>query len=230
MMEQEQTKKPIYKKVWFWLLIVAILIIIGAVTEGPNKVDNTQVNQYKSEDKVEQGKTESKVEVIVIDFSAMQKAEIEAWCNTNKIKCNITEEYSDTVGKGMFVSQSSAANSIIYQGDQVTIVYSLGKKPTTEYKNALKKAESYSKNMHMSKQKIYDQLTSEYGEKFPADAAQYAIDNIQADWNANALAKAKSYQNNMNMSKQRIYTQLTSEYGEKFTKEQAQYAIDHLED
>ena len=82
----------------------------------------------------------------------------------------------------------------------------------------------------MSKKAIYDQLTSEYGEKFPADAAQYAIDNIQADWNANALEKAKSYQKLMSMSKSAIYDQLISEYGEKFTKEQAQYAIDHLQD
>ncbi len=32
--------------------------------------------------------------------------------------------------------------------------------------------------MHMSKQRIYDQLTSEYGEKFDAEATQYAIDNL----------------------------------------------------
>lgn len=48
--------------------------------------------------------------------------------------------------------------------------------------------------MHMSKKGIYDQLVSEYGEQFSAEAAQYAIDNMKADWNANALAKAKSYQ------------------------------------
>lgn len=98
----------------------------------------------------------------------------------------------------------------------------------TEYKNALKKAESYSKIMHMSKMKIYDQLTSEYGEKFPPEAAQYAVDNLKADYNANALAKAKEYQKTMNMSKSAIYDQLTSEYGEKFTPEEAQYAIDNL--
>ena len=84
--------------------------------------------------------------------------------------------------------------------------------------------------MHMSKQGIYDQLTSEYGEKFDEASAQYAIDNMQADWNANALEKAKSYQNTMNMSKRAIYDQLVSEYGEKFTAEEAQYAIDHLDD
>lgn len=97
-----------------------------------------------------------------------------------------------------------------------------------EYKNALKKAEIYSKTMHMSKQAIYDQLVSEYGENFPAEAAQYAIDNIKADWNQNALKKAKTYQETMSMSNQAIYNQLISEYGEKFTTEEAQYAIDNL--
>ena len=102
-------------------------------------------------------------------------------------------------------------------------------KVPTEYRNALKKAETYSEMMHMSKKGIYDQLTSEYGEKFDADAAQYAIDNVTADWNANALAKAKEYQKTLAMSKSAIYDQLTSEYGEKFTAEEAQYAVDNLE-
>ena len=83
--------------------------------------------------------------------------------------------------------------------------------------------------MHMSKARLYKQLTSEYGEKFPADAAQYAVENVSADWNANALETAKSYYNNMSMSKDRVYQQLVSEYGEQFTPEEAQYAIDHLE-
>ena len=47
-----------------------------------------------------------------------------------------------------------------------------------EYRNALRSAKTYSDMMHMSKQGIYDQLTSEYGEKFDAEAAQYAIDNL----------------------------------------------------
>lgn len=83
--------------------------------------------------------------------------------------------------------------------------------------------------MHMSKKGIYDQLTSEYGENFPADAAQYAIDNIKADWNANALETAKTYYKDMSMSKNAVYDQLISEYGEQFTESEAQYAIDHLD-
>lgn len=99
----------------------------------------------------------------------------------------------------------------------------------TEYLNALTKAETYSEYMHMSKKSIYDQLVSEYGENFPEDAAQYAIDNLVADWNANALEKAKIYYEDMSMSKSAVYEQLISEYGEQFTESEAQYAIDHLE-
>jgi len=97
-----------------------------------------------------------------------------------------------------------------------------------EYLSALKKAEIYSQTMHMSKVAIYDQLVSEYGENFAEDAAQYAIDNIKADWNANALAKAETYSKQMNMSKAAIYDQLVSEHGEKFTEKEAQYAVDNL--
>ncbi|MDO5029548.1 MAG: Ltp family lipoprotein [Corynebacterium sp.] len=97
-----------------------------------------------------------------------------------------------------------------------------------EYKSALRKAKTYSEMMHMSKQGIYDQLTSEYGEKFSAEAAQYAMDNLEADWNNNALEKARSYQDSMAMSPDAIYEQLTSEYGEQFTPEEAQYAVDNL--
>lgn len=99
----------------------------------------------------------------------------------------------------------------------------------TEYKSALKKAISYSDSMNMSKRAIYEQLTSEYGEKFSEDAAQYAIDNMVEDWKGNALKKAQSYQKEMSMSPAAIYDQLISEYGERFTEEEAQYAIDNLE-
>ncbi|GAA1941327.1 hypothetical protein GCM10009689_23080 [Brevibacterium antiquum] len=97
-----------------------------------------------------------------------------------------------------------------------------------EYTSALTSAETYSDMMHMSKQGIFDQLTSEYGGQFTDDAAQYAVDNIDADWNSNALESAKTYQNEMAMSPAAIHDQLTSEYGGQFTTSQADYAIEHL--
>lgn len=84
--------------------------------------------------------------------------------------------------------------------------------------------------MHMSKQGIYDRLVSEYGEQFSEEAAQYAIDNLDADFKQNALEKARIYQETMDMSPEAIRDQLTSEYGEQFTQEEADYAIEHLND
>ena len=96
----------------------------------------------------------------------------------------------------------------------------------TEYKNALKTAKSYDKTLYMSKQGLYDQLTSEF-EQFTPEAAQHAVDNVGANWKENALKTAESYQKLANMSSNDIYDQLTSKW-EQFTPEEAQYAIDNL--
>lgn len=98
----------------------------------------------------------------------------------------------------------------------------------SEYDSALRSAETYSDTMHMSKAGIFDQLTSEYGGQFTDEAAQYAIDNVDADWNDNALESAKTYQETMAMSPAAIHDQLTSQHGGQFTQEEADYAIDNL--
>lgn len=209
-------------------IVFAIFFIIVASNSGENTAtnDSSSSNNNNSTPSTEV----SKKKVTIIDFSSMKEHEILIWCNDNNLTCNFKREYSNTVVKDGFIKQSINAEEQVLENTKITITYSLGKEPTMGQKNALKKAESYSKLMHMSKAKIYEQLTSEYGEGFTAEEAQYAIDNIEADWKANALAKAKSYQTTMNMSKSRIYEQLTSQYGEGFTAEEAQYAIDNLAD
>lgn len=127
--------------------------------------------------------------------------------------CGDSSEPTDASGGNEAVTEEQATEDNVSQ----------------EFKNALKTAQQYSDTMHMSKAGIYDQLTSEYGEGFPEDAAQYAVDNVKADWNENALKMAESYYKDMAMSKDAVYEQLISEYGEKFTEEQAQYAVDNLE-
>lgn len=97
-----------------------------------------------------------------------------------------------------------------------------------EFENALASAESYLEWTSFSKKGLYDQLTSEYGEGFPEDAAQYAVDNVDADWKAEAVEAAELYYYDMNMSKSGVWDQLTSEYGEQFTEAEADYAIGQL--
>lgn len=98
----------------------------------------------------------------------------------------------------------------------------------TEYKSALKSAENYNKIIPMSKAGLFAQLTSEAGDKFSEKAAQYAVDNIKADWNANALKSAKNYQEMMAMSPEAIREQLVSDAGDKYTAEEADYAVKNL--
>ena len=167
-----KNKKPIYKRVWFW--VIAIIIVIGA-TGGSGTDDSKEINSENIESKQEVSQNN------IENTNDENKSE-------NKVEDNIP----------------------------------------TEYKSALRKAKLYADTMNMSKAGLYDQLTSEYGEKFTVEAAQYAIDNITVDWKENALKKAKSYQETMSMSPAAIYDQLISEYGEKFTAEEAQYAIDNL--
>nr|WP_256277931.1 Ltp family lipoprotein [Staphylococcus sp. HMSC071G07] len=103
------------------------------------------------------------------------------------------------------------------------------KNATKEQTAALNSAKTYADTMHMSKNGIYQQLTSDAGDKFSEEDAQYAVDNLKADYKKNALESAKSYQEDQNMSKDSIYNQLISDAGDKFTEEEAQYAVDHLD-
>lgn len=71
-------------------------------------------------------------------------------------------------------------------------------------------------------------MYSVFEKLFSEEAAQYAVDNLQADYKENALEKAKQYQEQMAISSDAIRDQLISENGEKFTEEEAECAIANL--
>lgn len=220
-------KKPFYKQWWFWVIVVLVLVI--GVGDSSTETNTENSSNSGSPSVSSECSDDEKVEIV--DLSSMKANDIAKWAKDNGLDYKVGDaDYSETVARESMLSQSINPGEKVCKGTTLTVTYSLGKEPTKSQKNALTKAKSYSDNMHMSKAKIYNQLTSEYGEGFSAEDAQYAIDNLVADYKANALAKAKSYQENMHMSKSRIYDQLTSEYGEEFTAEEAQYAIDNLPD
>ncbi len=98
--------------------------------------------------------------------------------------------------------------------------------------NSLAHAISYLYTGHMSKQGLYDQLTSEYGSQMTVDEANNAINRIDplVNWNNLAILSAKSYRETGNLTGQALIDQLTSEYGSRFTPEQAQYGVLHIDD
>lgn len=230
---QPKPKKPIWKKWWFWVIIVVVVLAIAGMGGNNNSQSGSSTATSSSTQSVTPKKN-AKLTGITAAYNGSIKDGEQVTDKTSGI--TVTAKYDDGTTKnvtGWKIQNPGAVNinaptefTIEYEGQTAKV--SIQAQPPVEYQNALNKAKSYSDMMHMSKQGIYDQLTSEYGEKFPAEAAQYAVDHLQADYNANALAKAKSYQEMMSMSSAAIYDQLVSSAGEKFTPEEAQYAIDNL--
>lgn len=91
-----------------------------------------------------------------------------------------------------------------------------------EFSNALKAAESYLSYSAFSQSGLKAQLIYE---KYPDDAAQYAVDNVKTDWNENALKAAKSYLDYSAFSDDGLREQLAYE---NYTPEQIEYAMGHL--
>ena len=213
-------KKQPKKKALCMILAGFLVFAYASSISNPEPIDSSP--------EVSTTKKVKKKEVEKVEVADLSQTDAQAWCDQNGFQLSKEEDFSDSIAQGGFISQSPQAGTKLEKGSTVTVHYSKGKEPTMEDKNVLAKAEVYSSTMHMSKSRIYRQLTSSYGEGFPPEAAQYAVDHLVADYKANALEKAKDYQTTMNMSKSRIYNQLTSNYGEGFTAEEAQYAVDHL--
>ncbi len=97
---------------------------------------------------------------------------------------------------------------------------------------AVKAAKNYLAISAFSHQGLVDQLTSEYGDQFTNEQAQYAVsyleDNGLVDWNEQAVKSAQNYMEFGSFSRAKLMEQLTSEHGEGFTEEQAEYALEEI--
>ena len=69
-----------------------------------------------------------------------------------------------------------------------------------KYYQALNRANAYSDTLHMPKADIYEQLISAYGDYFPADAAQYAVDHLTNVWEPEEPEPVPTAQDNTEMA------------------------------
>jgi uncharacterized lipoprotein YddW (UPF0748 family) len=95
------------------------------------------------------------------------------------------------------------------------------------YRNALATAHDYVDGQDFSKEGLYDQLHSRYGEGFSAKAARYGVNHVHANWSKEALGAATSYVHSGDFSKAGLHDQLTSD-SEQYTDGQADYALKHV--
>ena len=92
----------------------------------------------------------------------------------------------------------------------------------TEYANVVKTARNYLDFMAFSRKGLIDQLVYE---GYSQESAEYAVDNIGADWNQQCAKKAKDYLDYMSFSRDGLYQQLAYE---GFTDEQIQYGLSQV--
>jgi hypothetical protein len=80
-----------------------------------------------------------------------------------------------------------------------------------------------------SEQGLLSQLTSKFGEGFSTSDAEFAINDLNPNWDQQAVDSAEGYlSGGQGFSEQGLLQQLTSTAGEGFTEAQADYAISHL--
>lgn len=205
--------KQMLSKSWLlWSLTALLIVMIGGFLNhrshqkpelNVRTEHSSSAKPKKAAPKVVSKKKKVKVEKDPVESNPVEPKETEA---------NVTEQNNDADTQAAAEPEPAAPARPAVPSD---------------YLEALNDARDYSSYMHMSRQGIYEQLVSEYGEGHSAAAAQYAVDNLQADYNYNALQSAKTYQE-MGMSPEEIREQLISSYGEGFTEAEANYAVANL--
>lgn len=206
---EKEVKEPIYKKMWFWMIIASITLIVGvsfSLVDEKNRIANSKIEESS-----------------ISEPDDSERSEIDRRASEAELKRLQSLEAANPQSE----SSNSEVQSIPSSSSQTSTTPATSTVPT-EYLTALNRATKYSAKLSLSKTGIYKQLTSEYGDKYPPEAAQYAIDHLVTDFNSNALDRATYYQSKMDMSLEAIRDQLISDYGDGFTPEEADYAIQHL--
>lgn len=101
-------------------------------------------------------------------------------------------------------------------------------KATLGQRQALRSAQSYIELTGFSRAGLIRQLTSTAGDGFKRSDAEYAVDHVDANWNAEAVESAKSYLELTSFSRASLIRQLSSSAGAGFTLKQATYAADKV--
>mgnify|MGYP003376276011 FL=1 len=221
-MKNNTQERNYFIKIWFWIVIIMIIVAWMIFAINNDRKTNKTSSRYDNILNNSQNDTENileteKKEVVLIDFSTMSKEDIQNWCSNSNINCNIKNQYSDTISTGSFISQSPQANTKIYEGDTVILIYSLGKEPTLGERNALATANDYLNYTAFSYTGLIEQLEFE---GFSKEEATYGADHCEANWNEQAAKSAQQYMKYSSFSKSGLIDQLEFE---GFTREQAEY-------
>ncbi len=199
----QKATKPFYRRTWVLVTagIVVLIFAIGAL--GSSGADRSDPVAAAPEEAVAQTPT--------VDAAAEAEASAQAAEDQAAEEARVAEEAA--------AAQAAADAAAAAQAAQGTV----------SQQNAYRAAQSYLELTSFSRAGLIQQLTSEYGEAYPAEDAEFAVARLESeggvDWNAEAAEAAQSYLELTSFSRQGLIDQLTSEYGDGFTQEQAEYGV-----
>lgn len=106
------------------------------------------------------------------------------------LACTLLSGCTDVETKDTDTTNTNAVQEV--EKEDTIVELEEPKKPEMPlgHQMALKQAESYIKYSSFSKKGLYNQLTYE-GEGYSDEEAQYAVENVEADWKAEALEAGK---------------------------------------
>ncbi|MDN4473803.1 Ltp family lipoprotein [Demequina zhanjiangensis] len=172
------------------------------------------------------GETLSEGDVVIVNVEATASLE-----EQNAVAEALSYlEYSAFSPAGLFDQMTSEYGSGYTEASTTFAITFLEDNGLVSWKDeAVEAAQSYLDYSAFSRAGLKGQLTSEYGEQFIAQRAEYAINYLEenglVDWNAEAVESAESYLAYSSFSRAELIRQLTSKYGEEFTQAQAEYAV-----
>jgi hypothetical protein len=223
------TKRPWYKRKPFIITasIIGGLIVLSSIINAINGPSDAPVADTKpaatqvKEDKPEEAAVDTTRAVpnVVGMTVAEARAALVAAGFTMNILTNPNGDPASIVEVQTQVGMQEKGTAIDVTTTPPKPTYTLAQE------NAIDSAKSYLSFGGFSRAGLTRQLTSEYGEGFTPEDAEFAIATLeqtgQVDWNAEAADSAKSYLSSGSFSRDGLYQQLTSEYGEGFTPDQA---------
>lgn len=95
-----------------------------------------------------------------------------------------------------------------------------------EVARAIESAKGYLAFTPFSKKGLIEQLSSEFGDGYPRDVAEIAVQSLDTDWKEQAAQAAANYLDLMAFSKDGLIEQLESEFGDGYTHEEAVYGAE----
>lgn len=218
---------PLQKTEKGWIISDTDVVLNGVLGGGGDYLNNVSDNLQGSFDVSDQGSSQSNAkedsfDTLVNGLPMGQKNAVKSaqsyLRNMAFSRAGLFQQLTSEYGEGYTEEDAEAAIALIEENGKVDW-----------NAEAAESAENYISGMAFSRNGLYQQLTSEYGEHFTDEQATYAIsyleENGKVDWNKEAAESAESYLKYSSFSRDELYNQLTSEYGEGFTAEQAEYAL-----